>query len=60
MEICRIADGSNCLVYAKFRNAQECMDTRRFMTANCDFVGTPGKIVCDTTRPSTLVVIACK
>lgn len=46
------AAGKDCNTFARFEDLPDCEMVNKYMSANCDSVSTPGKMVCDTTKPS--------
>jgi hypothetical protein len=49
----------NCRVNGRFRSVTDCEYHQKFMSAFCDSVTTPGKIICDTTEKSKLSKSYC-
>lgn len=49
----------NCYVYARFKDMDACERTRMFVTAYCDQVSEPGKIICTRAEDEHIGEIYC-
>ncbi len=53
------AVGNKCFVVARFKDLETCEGFKAKDAAYCDSVSVPGKIICDTTKKSSISTSFC-